>query len=151
MAAAPAPVPQWHRPPPPPRQPGPAIAMAAVLPGPGGDFNLAYPAVRPIQSGVALGSLTAGIASLLVSIAVLCFGVTGAQDGWGARVAGAFAVLGAAAGLAGLALGAAAVRQIRRARGELSGKGVALTGLCLAGVGLASSVGALLLAVVLST
>ncbi|WP_412541503.1 hypothetical protein R8Z50_02640 [Longispora sp. K20-0274] len=151
MAAAPAPVPQWHRPPAPPRQPGPAITMAAVLPGPGGDFNLAYPAVRPIQSGVALGSLSAGIASLLVSIAVLCFGVTGADDGWGAQVGGAFALLGVVAGVAGLGLGTVALRQIRRARGELTGRGVAVGGLICAGVGLVSSVGALLLAVVLST
>src|SRR5690348_13130655 len=38
------------------------LAIAAVLPGPGGDFLLAYPAVRPIPSGVAIGSLASGTA-----------------------------------------------------------------------------------------
>ena len=44
-----------------------------------------------MTSGLAVGSLIAGIGSVLVSVLVLCFGVAGSSDSWGGWVAGAFA------------------------------------------------------------
>ena len=64
-----------------------------IDPVPGTDFGLAYINVPPTLSGQAVGSLVAGVASILVSLVVACFGVTGARDGWGPLVGGAFAVL----------------------------------------------------------
>ena len=54
----------------------------------GTGFGLVQFQVAPITSGLAIGSLVAGIASILVSLAVVCFGVAGAQEGWGGWVAG---------------------------------------------------------------
>src|SRR4051812_22079866 len=48
-----------------------------VVPVPGTEFGLIQLRVVPITSGLAIGSLVAGIAAILVSFLVLCFGLTG--------------------------------------------------------------------------
>jgi hypothetical protein len=102
---------------------------------PGTGFGVAYPAVTPTVSGLAIGSLVAGIGAVLVSLAVYCFGLGGARDGWGVLVSGAFAILAALLGGAAVAVGLVAVRQIRRAPGELRGRGLAVAGVACGGSG----------------
>jgi hypothetical protein len=87
---------------------------------------------------VAVGALVAGIASILISLLVTCFGLVGAQPGWGAWVAGAFAVLACVVGAAGVGLGLAALRQIRRSQAgtPVRGRGLAIAGLSCGGAGL---------------
>jgi hypothetical protein len=63
-------------------------------------------------------------------------------------VSGAFAVLAALTGLAGVGLGLAALRQIRRAAGRVSGRGLAISGIACGGSGFLLTVGGMLLAVV---
>nr|MDT0661025.1 hypothetical protein [Micromonospora sp. DSM 115978] len=136
--------------------PGPAVGAArpAVPPPPreswrpprrvervdGTPFGVVYLDVPPLTSGLAVGALAAGIAALLVSVLVICFGVAGAQGGWGGWAAGAFALLGGIAGAAGLVLGEFGRRQIRRAAPppavRFTGRGLALSGLICAAVGL---------------
>ena len=65
-----------------------------VDPVAGTEFGLVRLQVPPIASGLATGSLIAGIASIGVSFLVLCFGLAGSSDNWGGWVAGAFALLG---------------------------------------------------------
>ena len=96
--------------------------------------------MSPAVSGMAVGSLVAGITSLLVSLLVACFGFGGAQAGWGGWVAGAFAVLAMLLGVAGAALGAAGLRQIRRgvaAADRRTGRGLAISGLSCGVAGVA--------------
>src|SRR5919107_1988106 len=81
---------------------------------PGTDFGLVQLQVPPSTSGLAVGSMIAGIASILVSVLVLCFGAVGSGEGWGGLVAGAFALLAVLAGGGAVALGLVAKRQIRR-------------------------------------
>ena len=111
---------------------------------PGTAFGVVHLEVPPATSGVAIGSLITGIASIVVAFVVICFGLTGAQEGWGAWAAGAFALLSAAAGAAGVALGILARRQIRQVRtvGALrfQGRGLATAGLACGIVGLAIAV-----------
>ena len=45
---------------------------------PGTDFGVAYADVAPIASGQAVGSMIAGIGSVLVSLVELSFGLGGA-------------------------------------------------------------------------
>src|SRR5262249_45466042 len=120
------------------RFPGPGMdhEVGAVFPGPGGDFLLAYPSVSPVRSGIATGSLICGLASLPLTVIVLCFGVVGASDGWGLAVAGAFAALGTFSGLTGVGLGVMALGQVRRSAKEMAGRGIAFGGLCGGGIGL---------------
>jgi hypothetical protein len=126
---------QPYPPAPPPREAwrGPS----RIEPVPGTAFGVAYIDLPPVASGMAVGSLVAGIASLLVSMLVGCFGLAGAQAGWGGWVAGAFAVLASLLGLAAIGLGLAGVRQIRRARAQavrITGGGLAIAGVsCGAG------------------
>lgn len=107
---------------------------------PGTPFGVAHLALQPVASGLAIGAMLAGIASILVSLLVLCFGLSGAQDGWGGWVAGAFAVLAGLAGLAGVGLGLAGTRQIRRSNRpptiRFTGRGLAIAGISCGGVGL---------------
>jgi hypothetical protein len=117
---------------------------------PGTDFALAYPALTPTVSGLAIGSMVVGIGSILVTTAVFCFGAAGAQSGWGALVAGAFAILAGLAGGAALAGGLVARRQIARSQGRLSGRGLALTGVICGAVGLGLTVLGFLLALLLA-
>ena len=71
-------------------------ARVDVLPGTG--FALVQLQVPPISSGLATGSLLAGIGSILVSLLVFCFGLSGASSGWGGWVGGAFTLLAVLAG-----------------------------------------------------
>jgi hypothetical protein len=133
-----------------PGQPVPAPPAAApprageswtperVDPLPGTGFGLVQLHVPPITSGLAIGSLVAGIAAVLVSTLVLCFGLVASESGSGALVAGAFALLSVLAGAGATAVGLVARRQIRRSgqagRVRFTGSGVAMTGIiCGAG------------------
>ncbi|WP_347404634.1 DUF4190 domain-containing protein [Solwaraspora sp. WMMD1047] len=106
----------------------------------GTPFGVVYLDVQPVTSGLAVGALAAGIASLIVSLLVICFGVAGAQGGWGGWAAGAFALLAGVAGGAGVILGELGRRQIRRTAPppavRFTGRGMALSGLICAAVGL---------------
>jgi hypothetical protein len=118
---------------------------------PGTRFALGYLAVPATTSGMAVGSLVAGIASLLVSLLVACFGLIGAEAGWGAWVAGAFAVLSALLGLGAIGLGAASYRHIRRSPAQSdrrTGRGFAIAGISCGAAGVALT--ALVFAVVLA-
>src|SRR5262249_37871366 len=102
-------------------------------------FGVAIPALSPTVSGLAVGSMVAGIGAVLVSLLVLCFGAVGARDGWGALVAGAFAALAFIVGGGGTGTAGVARRQVTNSAGGMTGSGLALTGLIcgLCGAGLA--------------
>jgi hypothetical protein len=117
---------------------------------PGTDFGVAYLTVSPTVSGLAAGSMVAGIGSALVSLVVICFGVTGASGGWGPLVSGAFAVLAGLVGGGALAAGLVARRQIRGSGGRLSGGGLAVTGIACGASGLGVALLGVLLAVLLT-
>jgi hypothetical protein len=106
---------------------------------PGTRFALGYLAVPPTTSGMAVGSLVAGVASLLVFTLVACFGFAGARAGWGGWVAGAFAVLAAVLGFAGVGLGLVSLRQVRHGVGAArrTGRGLAISGLSCGVTGVA--------------
>jgi hypothetical protein len=133
---------------PPPRE---TWTADRVEPVPGTPFGLVQLRVAPITSGLAIGSLIAGVAAILVSTLVLCFGVAGASAGWGALVGGAFTVLAALAGGGSIALGLAARRQIRRSGQEgrlrFTGRGVALAGISCGAAGAGIALVTLLLVV----
>jgi hypothetical protein len=125
---------------PPPLPPGvPRLRPARIEPVPGTQFGVAIPALSPTVSGLAVGSMVAGIGSDLVSLLVLCFGVAGASGGWGALVAGAFAALAFLLGGGATATALVSRRQIAGSGGGITGRGLALTGsICgLCGAGLA--------------
>jgi hypothetical protein len=96
---------------------------------------VAYPGVPPTVSGMAIGSLVAGIGSVLVSFVVGCFGVSGAKAGWGPVVAGAFAVLGGLIGLGAMVLGWLGLGQVRRSAGRITGRGMAISGIACGAAG----------------
>jgi hypothetical protein len=104
-----------------------------VDPVAGTEFGLVRLQVPPVASGLATGSMMAGIASILVSFLVLCFGLAGSSAGWGGWVAGAFALLGVLFGGGAAALGFVALRQIRRSaqpgRMRFTGRGRAIAGI----------------------
>jgi hypothetical protein len=109
----------------------------AVEPIAGTPFGVAVVSVAPTASGPAAASLVAGVASILISFVVGCFGTLGARDGWGPTVAGAFAVLCAMVGGAAVVLGVVGLRQIRRAMGlGMIGRGVAIAGIVCGSIGL---------------
>lgn len=120
---------------------------------PGTDFGVVHLDVPPITSGLAVGGLVAGIGSLLVTLLVACFGVAGAGGGWGGWAAGAFAILGVLLGGAGVVLGLVARRQIRlsaaRPGVRFTGRGLAVAGVSCGGAGIAVTVLAFLVAVML--
>ena len=95
--------------------------------------------VPPVTSGLATGAMMAGIGSILVSILVLCFGASGAQEGWGGVVAGAFTLLAVLLGGGAVALGLVASRQIRRSghdgRLRFVGRGQAIAGIACGATG----------------
>jgi hypothetical protein len=129
-----------HRPPaPPPRDA--AAAPRRVEPVPGTQFAVVTLDVPPVTSGLATGALVAGIASVLVSFVVVCFGVAGAPYGWGALAAGAFTLLAVVAAAGAIVLSVAARRQINQvgpaAAIRYAGKGLATSGLVTGLVGLA--------------
>ncbi len=83
-----------------------------VDPLPGTPFGLVHLQVAPVFSGPAVGSLVAGIASILLSVLVFCFGAAGANEGWGVWAAVAFAILTTLVGAGGVVVGLFARRQI---------------------------------------
>lgn len=125
-------------PPPPPREAWQRPTRVEAVPGT--PFGMVFLDVPPVTSGLAVGSLVAGIVSVLVAFVVGCFGLLGAGDGWGAWAAGAFAVLAGLAGLAGVVLGELGRRQIRRSAPppaiRFTGRKIALAGLICGGSGL---------------
>lgn len=136
-----------------PPRPGESWTPAHVEAVPGTEFGLVRLKVVPLTSGLAVGAMIAGIASIMVAVLVLCFGVMGASAGWGGVVAGAFALLGVLVGAGAMAVGFAARRQIdrsgREGRVQFTGRGAALAGIFCGGAGAGISVLALLLALVL--
>ncbi|GAA1388801.1 hypothetical protein [Catellatospora chokoriensis] len=163
----PVPQPQWPvtvpAGPQPPSVPGPA-AQAVTGPQPvnypppvrvevvpGTPYGLAVLGAPKTASGVAASALVVGVGSILVSLVVWCFGVAGAQQGWGGLVAGAFAALAILLGAAGVLLGWLGMRQIRLAAGNMTGRGVAIAGLVCGAVGLLLAAVGLLTAIVLSS
>lgn len=120
---------------------------------PGTEFGVMYLQMAPMTSGMAVGALLAGVAAVLVSFVVFCFGLVGSSEGWGAWVAGAFTLLGGLAGGAGIGLGMAALRQIRRSGQpgliRFTGRGVAIGGIACGGAGVTVSLLSLGLALLL--
>jgi hypothetical protein len=107
---------------------------------PGTDFGLAYAQLAPITSGQAVGSMIAGIASILVTLVEAAFGIGGAASGWGATVAGAFGILAVVFGSAAIGIGIVARRAIKRSAGALRGNGVGRTGIILGIIGVSLAV-----------
>ncbi|GAA2620254.1 hypothetical protein [Paractinoplanes durhamensis] len=120
---------------------------------PGTEFGLVQLKVVPITSGLAIGSLIAGIGAILVSGLVLCFGLTGSGPGWGALVAGAFTLPAVLGGGGAITVGLVARRQIRRSgrtgQVRFTGGGVAVAGISCGAVGAGIALVSLALAVVL--
>lgn len=140
-----------YRVPPPPVSAGWQPERVDQVTGTG--FGLVHFQVAPITSGPAIGSLVAGIAAIVVSLAVFCFGATGAQEGWGGWVAGAFTLLSVLAGAGAVAVATIARRRIARpaelGRVRFTGRGLALSGMVCGIVGAALSVVALVLGLLL--
>jgi hypothetical protein len=137
-------------PPPPPHESW-RTERVDVLPGT--DFGLVQLRVEPMTSGLAIGSLLAGIAAIAVSLVVLCFGLVAGAAGSGALVAGAFTVLSVAVGGGAVTLGLIARRQIRRSgqtgQVRFTGRGLAVAGICCGATGAGIAVASLVLAIVL--
>jgi hypothetical protein len=125
-------------------------APVRVDPVPGTNFAVAYLGVPPLVAGQAIASLVVGIGSILVAIVVGCFGLVGANGGWGPLVGGAFAVLAALLGLAGIGLGLVALRRVRQSSGQVTGRGLAIAGISCGTAGVGLTVISLLVAVVLA-
>src|SRR5207247_2819340 len=89
----PAGYPYLPPPPLPPVQPRgvPRLRPVRIDPVPGTPFGIAIPTLNPTVSGLAVGSMVAGIGSIVVSLAVLCAGVS--RSSAGPLIGGAFAVL----------------------------------------------------------
>lgn len=128
-------------------------APSRVEPVAGTPYGLVHLSVPPVTSGLAIGALIAGIAAVLVSFSVACFGVVGSHATWGAPVAGAFALIGVFAGGTAVVTSRLAVRQIRRpvepSAVRFTGRGLATAGLVCGGVGLLSTLLAVGLALLL--
>lgn len=114
------------------------VSVEAV---PGTPFGVAIVEVRPTTSGPASASLVVGLASILVALVVGCFAQVGADRGWGATVAGAFAVLSGLTGLAAVWLCWTALARTRRSVGwgAIRGRGMAIAGLVCGLIGLVLS------------
>jgi hypothetical protein len=119
-----------------------------IEPVSGSPYGLVIVGGPPVTSGPAIGALVAGIAALLVSLLVACFGLAeaaapmeDAPGGWGALVGGAFAVLTGFLGLAAIGLGVVGMRQTdprrRPIHGAVAGRGLAVAGLACGAAGLA--------------
>lgn len=137
-------------PPPPPRD---ALGQPSrIQPVPGTPFGVVHLDVPAVTSGLAVGSLVTGIASILVSLLVACVGVVGA-DADGAWAAGAFTTLGALTGAGAVGVGLFGLQQIRQPLPppavRFSGRGLAWAGVSCGGAGLLLNVGGLGLALLL--
>lgn len=131
-----------------PPRPDVRTGPVRVEPVPGTEFGLAIASVPPTFSGQAIGSLVAGIASIVVSLVVGCFGIAGGGEDWGVLVSGAFAILAGLLGLAGVGLGLVAVRLVKASRGRITGRGVAVSGIVCGASGVVLTAGGMLLALV---
>ena len=96
-----------------------------VEPVPGTPYGLAIYGAPTATSGPAIGALVTGIAAVTVSFVVLCLGLAGVQDGWGAPVSGALAILATFLGVGAIGLG---VVGVRHTGGRTPATGVAPTG-----------------------
>lgn len=125
--------PYGHRPAAPP-PPGRSHVQAV----PGTPFGLMYIGIRPLSSGPAIGSLIAGIGSLIAAGVLGLFGLAAASQGSARSIAPAFAILAFLIAVGALVLGGMGLRQVRRSVGRTSGRGVAIAGLICgaAGVGM---------------
>jgi hypothetical protein len=121
-----------------------------VEPFPGTGFGVAYLGVTAPLSGLAIGSLVAGILSILVTTLVFCFGVAGSSGGWGALVAGAFAILSGLVGAAAVVAGLVAGKQIRTPGSQLRGTELAIAGAICGGSGIGLTALGFVMAVLLS-
>jgi hypothetical protein len=143
MTQPPLPYSSYPAAPPPPPPPAGRWQPERVDAMPGTDFGLVRLRVEPIVSGLAIGSLVAGIGSILVSLLVFCFGLVGSSEGWGGWVSGAFTVLSVVAGAGAVSVGLVARRQIRLSgrtgHVRFTGRGLAIAGLSCgaAGAGIA--------------
>jgi hypothetical protein len=140
---------------PPQRRPGPPQVISYPTPArfetvTGTGFGVAFLRVPSGPSGLAIGALLTGVGAIGVSLAVWAFGLIGARSGNGGLIGGAFALLTGALGVAGLVLGWLGRRQISRSAGEFTGRGMALSGMICAGVGLALGAGGELVAILTS-
>ncbi|GAA1600780.1 hypothetical protein [Actinoplanes couchii] len=144
-----------------PPQFGPAVPPPPVAAGwqpervdrvTGTPFGLVHFQVAPITSGPAVGSLVAGVAAILVSLAVFCFGLAGAEEGWGGWVAGAFTMLSVLACAGAVTAALIARRQIARqaepGRVRFTGRGLTIGGMVCGITGAGLSVVALVLGLV---
>lgn len=129
----------WPAPPPPP-PPEARWRARRIEPVPGTGYGVVLLDVPPVTSGLAVGALISGVASIIVSGVVGCFGVAGARAGWGGWAAGAFTVLGVLLGVAGILLGVAGRRQTQRPAPppaiRFSGRPVAMAGAICSAIGL---------------
>ena len=137
----------------PPPPPDGLWQPSRVDPVAGTEYGLLQLQVAPATSGRAIGSLIAGIGSILASVLVLCFGLLGSADGWGGWVAGAFSLLSVLIGGGAVALGVIAVRQIRRSgadgRLRFTGRGAAVAGISCGAAGAGIALLSLVLTLVL--
>ena len=117
------------------------------------DFGVAYLGVSPTVSGLAIGAMVGGIGSILVTLLVFCFGLAGAQGGWGPLVAGAFAVLAGLLGIASVGAGVTARRMIRSGRPGVpsAGRGMAVSGIVCGAVGAGLAALGIVVAIVVVT
>jgi hypothetical protein len=141
---------------PPPVPPPPAEAQwrpARVDPVDGTDYAVVQIEVAPVASGLATGALIAGVASILVSVLVFCFGAAGSSDGWGGWVAGAFTLLAVLIGGGAVTVGLIATRQIRRSgqdgKMRFTGRSTAIAGVSCGAAGAGIALVALALTLVL--
>jgi hypothetical protein len=88
-----------------------------------------------------------------VSFLVFCFGLMGAEGGWGALVGGAFTLLSVVGGGGAVAVGLVARRQIRRTgqtgQVRFTGRGLAIAGISCGATGAGIALVALVLTLVL--
>ncbi|MFC4018284.1 hypothetical protein ACFOW4_10005 [Micromonospora sp. GCM10011542] len=120
---------------------------------PGTPFGVVHLDVPPVTSGLAVGALLAGVASILVSLLVICFGVVGADSG-GVWASGAFTALGVLAGAGAIIAGLLGRRQIRRPAAppavRFTGQGLAVAGISCGSTGVLLSLLGLGLALLIS-
>jgi hypothetical protein len=137
----------------PPPPPAGRWEPARIDPLPGTEFGLVQLRVVPLTSGLAVGSLIAGIGAILISLLVFCFGLAGSEADWGGWVSGAFTLLSVAIGGGAVAVGLIARRQIRRSgqpgRARFTGRGMAIAGIACGATGAGIALLALALALTL--
>jgi hypothetical protein len=105
-----------------------------------------YLGVRPLASGQAIGSMIAGIASIIASGFFGLLGLVAASGGAALSIAPAFAFLGLVISGGAIGLGTVGLRQVRRSGGRTSGRGMALAGIICGSIGAGFTLLGLLLA-----